>query len=158
MHLVVWGNFETDNRRRKSGYAIPEVFYPCFLLFSPNIFWCIWWFGETLRRIIGGRGVDMQSLVFFFFSNYFLEDLVVWGNFETDNRRRRSGYAIPEVFYPCFLLFSPNIFWCIWWFGETSRRIIGGGRVDMQSLKFSILVFFFFLQTFFGAFGGLGKL
>ena len=42
-------------------------------------------------------------------------------------------------------------------FGEALRRIIGGGGVDMQSLKFYILVFFFF-QNIFGAFGGLGQL
>ena len=87
----------------------------------------------------------------------FLVHLVVWGNFEIDNRRRRIGYAIPEVFFLCFLLLYKNIFLCIWWFEETLRRIIGGGGVNMQPLKSSFLVFFFF-QNICGAFDDLGKL
>ena len=46
----------------------------------------------------------MQSLKFLFLVFFFFQN--IWGCFETDNRRRRSGYAIRKVLYPCFLLFS----------------------------------------------------
>ena len=126
MHLVVWGNFETDYRRRRSEYAIAEVFFPCFLLFSKYL-WCIWWFGETFRRITGGGGVDMQSwpwsflnFLLFFCCVYF----VGWGTFETDDRRRIGD--------------ASGIFFLIFWVQRSLRQIIGGGEGEIQ-----FLIFFF---------------
>ena len=94
-----------------NGYAIPEVFFPCPLLFSKYFLVQLVVRGnlETDNR----RRMSIYAIpeVFFFFSKYSLVHLVVWGNFETDNRRRRSGYAIPEVFFPRFLLFFLIMLW-----------------------------------------------
>ena len=75
-----------------------------FSSFFQNNCWCIGWFGKTLRRIIEGGGVDMQSLKFSFLVFFIFQ--IFLGNLEKDNRRRRSGYALPVVFFPCLLLFS----------------------------------------------------
>ena len=61
----------------------------------------------------------MQSLKFSLHVFFFIQN--IWENFEMDNRRRRSGYAIPEVFFPCFLLFQKN--WGNFETGNMRRRI-----------------------------------
>ena len=74
----------------------------------------------------------MQSLKFSFLVFFFFQ--IFLGNLEKDNRRRRrSGFL---SLFTSFLKI----------FAETLRRIIGGVGVDMRSLKFSIFVFFFFLD------------
>ena len=63
---------------------------------------------------------------------------------ETDNRRRRGGYAIPEVFFPCFLLFLKYflVHLVVWGNFEMDNRKRRGGYAIPEVF---FLAFFLFL-------------
>ena len=89
--------------------------------------------------------MDMQSLkfsflAFFFFSKYFLVHLVVWGNLETDNRLRRSIYAIPKVFF--FFSKYSLVHLVVWGIFETDNMMRRSGFAIPEVFFPRFLLFF----------------